>query len=234
MLPNGWNWIVVMGLVVLFLTVLGSTVTGRSLGIFINERKLMSLSRFQFVLWTVIVISAYLVIALARVKGESVADPLVVQIDWQVWSLLGISAASLVGSPWIGSSKKQKQPRDKKQFVKRLQIAYGNSKAELDDNREGILYGNRNVSEARFTDMFEGDELGNTQYIDLAKVQMFLFTVIVAVSYGVQVFNMIMFNDLLADNIALPSIHEGLLTLMGISHAGYLGNKGIDHTPTTP
>lgn len=39
--------------------------------------------------------------------------------------------------------------------------------------------------------MFEGDEVGNTAYIDLAKVQMFFFTIVAVLSYGVNLFNWI-------------------------------------------
>ena len=37
--------------------------------------------------------------------------------------------------------------------------------------------------------MFEGDELSNTASVDLGKVQMFFFTIIVAFSYSVILFN---------------------------------------------
>lgn len=50
--------------------------------------------------------------------------------------------------------------------------------AKIDEHREGTLYANPNNDEARFTDMFQGNEVGNTTHVDLAKVQMFLFTVV--------------------------------------------------------
>ncbi len=99
----------------------------------------------------------------------------------------------------------------------------------MEENKQGILYGNKDPSEARITDMFEGDELGNAFYVDVGKLQMFFFTLIVAVTFAAQVFQLVLTKELTAD-ISLPTVHEGLLALMGIRNADYLANKGVDHT----
>ncbi|MDH4186083.1 MAG: hypothetical protein OEV08_03715 [Nitrospira sp.] len=228
----GLNWVFTLALMTAFLVVLGLAITGRVNGILINEMNLMSLSRFQMVLWTVIVVSGYFVIAIARVKAGDVANPLAVAIDWKVWTLLGISTTSLVGSPLIMGNKKRKEPADKAKTFKVAKNAYGEDSAAVEANRSGILYGNKDVSEARFTDMFEGDELANAPLIDVAKVQMFFFTILVAIAYGAELLHVIMVDDLTGDNMSLPVIHEGVLALMGISHAGYLGGKSVTSTPT--
>ena len=57
-------------------------------------------------------------------------------------------------------------------------------------------------------------------------------TIVVALSYSAELLHMIMVDDLAVDNMALPAIHEGLLALMGISQAGYLGGKSVTQTPT--
>ena len=229
----GLNWILVALAMTAFIVVLGKGITGRALGFLINELKIMSLSRFQLALWTVIVVSAYFVIAIARVKQGDVANPLVVQIDWQIWALLGISATSLVASPLLANGKKLKQPADEKGAMKLAGKPFGEDAAAVTDNRVGVLYPNQDISEARFTDMFEGEELADASLIDLGKVQMFFFTIVVAVAYSAEVLHMVAVDDLAIDAIALPAIHEGLLALMGISHAGYLGSKGVTHTPST-
>src|SRR5215472_16340443 len=63
-------WIAIMAFLIVFIFILGASVTGRWLGILITEQNLMSLARFQAVIWTVIVISAYFVIAVARVNNR--------------------------------------------------------------------------------------------------------------------------------------------------------------------
>src|SRR5208337_392140 len=107
--PAGWNWLFVMILLTVSVAILGKYVTNYATGIFINELNIMSLSRFQLVLWTVIVLSAYFTMALIRAKS-SVDDPLGIAIDWQLWALLGISTTSLVGTPLLLGDKKTKEP----------------------------------------------------------------------------------------------------------------------------
>lgn len=235
MTPDGVNWALTVVLMVIFLMVIGIGISGRPLGVLINERKLMSLSRFQVALWTVIVLAGYLVIVIARVKQGDVADPLIVQIDWQVWTLLGISTTALVGSPLISAVKRQKKPDEKEADigVKALQDAYGKDQS-LKANSVGLLYTNKTADEARFTDMFESDEFTHTMLIDLGKVQMFFFTVVAAIAFSGELLHVIVSTDLFIDNVAMPSFPEGLLTLMGISNAGYLGAKGVTQTKTKP
>jgi hypothetical protein len=210
--------------------VLGYAITGRALGVLINEDKCMSLSRFQMVLWTVIVISGYFVIAIARVKEGDVAAPLAVQIDWQVWALLGISGVSLVGSPIVRSTKEWKKPAQ--HVAEKAGKPYGDNAEKVNTLRRGLIYPNEDISQARWTDMFEGEELGNASLVDLGKVQMFFFTIIVALAYCAELYDLIAVRDLTEDKLAMPTLHEGLLTLMGISNAAYLGAKGAPQTPT--
>jgi hypothetical protein len=226
----GLNWILVVVAMAAFLGVVGIAITGRVFGVLINDQRIMSLSRFQMVLWTLIIISGYFVIVVARIKQGDVANPLAVVIDPQVWALLGISTTALVGSPLIASSKKQKKPEDG--AVEAAGRPYDEDKKEVEAARVGVLYPNRDPKDARFTDMFEGEELSNASLVDLAKVQMFFVTIVVALSYSAELVHMIMVNDLAADDVSLPTIHEGLLALMGISQAGYLGGKSITQTPT--
>lgn len=227
----GLNWILVIGLMAVFFAVIGIAITGRPFGILIGEQKTMSLSRFQMALWTLIIASGYFVIVIARIKQGDVADPLAVQIDWQIWTLLGISTASLVGSPLVSSAKRQKVPNQK--AIVAAGRPYGEDKKAVEASRVGVLYPNQDAKDARLTDMFEGEELANSSLVDLAKVQMFFFTIVVALSYSAELLHMIAVDDLAADNMALPAIHEGLLALLGISQAGYLGNKSVTQTPTT-
>ena len=55
-LGPGWNWLAVIILMFLFMIVLGKALVGRGFGILINQRNLMSLSRFQMTVWTVVMI----------------------------------------------------------------------------------------------------------------------------------------------------------------------------------
>jgi hypothetical protein len=231
-LPAGTNWLVVLALIAIFFLITGKAITGRALGILINERKLMSLSRFQLVVWTGLIVSGFFVIALERIHGAVAAQPLAIGIDWQIWALLGISTASFVGTPLLHANKKSKQPERKTELVKKTATRFREHPDDVERNRQGILYGNSSIAFARFTDMFQGDELANAQFVDVAKLQLFFFTVVVAIAYGTQLFQLIAYGDLDVSGIRLPVLQDGLLALMGVSHAGYLGAKGVDQTPT--
>lgn len=246
-------WSVVAVSLIVFLMAISAGITRRPFGFLINERNLMSLTRFQTVLWTVIILSAYFVIALARV-ALNVPEPLVIKVDPQLWALLGISLTSLVGSAMINSTKTNKKP-DNQEITKTMNaLAASNNlpaaamaaaaatpvAANQPDPRanvifqhkQGSLYANPSMDDASLSDMFEGDEIGNAAYLDLAKVQMFFFNIIVALSYIALLLSGTM-QKLASDpgNVSgLPLLSKGMIALLGISHAGHLMGKTMDRT----
>jgi len=218
---SGYSWLGMMLIMFVFVLFLGRWISGRPLGILVNERNLMSLSRFQIIMWTLIILSAYLIIAIQRIHA-GIPDALNIALDKRLWALLGISTASLVGSPLLLQSKKTQTPTDN--AVTNAAKVLGEDKSTIEANLQGRLYSNVAPKDARFTDMFEGDEVGNTAYIDPSKLQMFLFTLIVGVSYGY-----LIFHSMYADpkSLAMPTVSDGMVALLGISHAGYLGSKTV-------
>jgi len=231
-LPDGAkarNFIVVLVAMLLFVITVGVRVSGRPAGILINERNLISLARFQTVLWTLIILSAFLTMALQRIRqgvpeGQS---PLDIALDPRLWALMGISTVSLIGSPLIQSTKKTKVP-DLDAADKTAPLT-GETGAAVVSNAQGTLYANPEIKDAAFSDMFEGDEVGNTAYVDLAKVQMFFFTIVAALSYFVMLFSWIK-NRPTGELAAFPVLSEGFIAILGISHAGFLVNKSNNHT----
>lgn len=227
----GFNYLSVMACMVVMLGTLGVTIMGSPFGVLVTDQNVMSLSRFQMAGWTIVVIAAYFTFAITRLVA-GIPDPLNVGIDWHLWALLGISTTSLVGSSLILGMKKDKDPEDK--AVNKAQTLTKDNRVE--ENRQGTLYVNPSASDARFTDMFQGDELGDTTHIDLAKVQMFLFSVIAIFAFAVMVTFKLRHlptadrGALESALQALPLLSDGLVAVLGISHAGYLTNKTADHT----
>ena len=233
-LHGGVNWVCVLILMAVFVLLTGKTLTGRGLGVLINERNLMSLSRLQLIIWTVLIVSGFFVIAVMRMKAAEVDQPLSIGIDWHIWTLLGMSATSFVGTPLLYGNKMAEEPRDPAKLEETTASHFADeTPGQVAANRCGILYANSSIADARFTDMFQGDELANTHLVDVAKLQMFFFTIVVAMAYGMQLFQLIAYGDLKQCNVHLPELQDGLLALMGVSHAGYLGSKGVDRTATT-
>lgn len=228
-------FVVVMVIICLFMMVIGMVTSNRPLGFLISENYVMSLSRVQLSAWTILVLAAYLVAALKRVLAPEIDAPLDIAIDWKVWTLLGISTASFVGSPMVLSRKKAKTPADEAVKKAEPEIANivakpaGAEKGVVESNRAGTVFKYPDPSYTVFYDIFEGDEVGNTLTVDIAKVQMFFFTVIAVFSYAVAVYQMLYSGE--PENFAtFPVPSEGLVWILGISHAGYLGAKAVDHT----
>jgi hypothetical protein len=172
-----------------------------------------------------VILSSYLAYALARIAARA-ADPLAIKLDAALLTLMGISSASFVGSPLILSTKRDREPDDGV-IDKATALA---DDPQLAANRQGTLYANPSISDARVTDMFQGDEVGNTMQLDLAKVQMFFFTIVSALAFlALVVANLVSGNP---DFSTLPALSPGIVTALGISHAGYLSSKGLNHTPT--
>ena len=101
------------------------------------------------------------------------------------------------------------------------------------ESAQGLLYVNDKPEDATLGDLFQGDEVGNYNLIDLSKVQMFFFTVAVLVSYGVALYALLK-GDAWRNPLGIdfPEFSASLITLLGISHAGYLSVKSVDHTKT--
>ena len=226
-LPPGVNFLGVMLLMGAMLLVLGKAIAAQWLGVLVNERNLMSLSRFQLAGWTVAVLAAYFTYALTRMRNGSVAEALNVGVDPHLWALLGISTTSLVGSALILGTKKDKRPEPT--VAAKTQSLTGDRAGEVEKNKQGTLYANADGKDAQFTDLFQGDELGNTTRVDVAKVQMFFFSVITMLAFVLMVVRSLRAPS--PDLGALPVVSEGMVALLGISHAGYLTNKSVDHTP---
>ena len=248
------GWVVSALLLVAFIVTLGLAITSRASGILINEQNVFSLARLQAALWTVIILSAYIVGVVVRI-AHNVPAPLDIGIDQHLWALMGISVTSLIGSPLISATKYQKvpDPRETAKTAAAL-VATGNTPTlqttsepspdatpadevkQVTDTMHmtklGTLYANPTLSDASFSDIFEGDEIGNAAQIDLGKVQMFFFTVIVALSYCISIGSALaaIKTDTPNPISQFPVLSEGMLALLGISHAGFLVNKGVDHT----
>jgi hypothetical protein len=219
-----WAFAESLAVLALLAVVIGWLLVGRPFGILINEQNLMSLSRFQLLGWTVLILGAYLTYVFQRLRA---ADPqaLGVEVDKMLWALMGLSTTSLVGSAAISSVKSGQQP-DGDSANRTAAITQEQPKTVLDNSR-GTLYANSTKEDAQFTDLFEGDEVGNAAHVSLGKLQLFYVTMIIFAAYGVVVLKSLRPH---ADLSRLPTLPEGVIALLGISHAGYLSTKAANHT----
>ena len=82
-------------------------------------------------------------------------------------------------------------------------------------------------AKANISDLFKGGEVSNAAQLDLGKVQIFYFTLILVFAYGVQLGSLFLDSSGVIEK--LPVLSTGMLALLAIGHVGYLTNKAVPH-----
>jgi hypothetical protein len=221
-----WSWLGTLILLIVFTTIAGHGITGLWRGLLIDERNKVSLSRLQMILWTIVVLSGFLTAALANIAAGQ-ASPLSIAIPAELWLLMGISTTSLVGSPLIKSTKTAKKPNE----AERTSTFNLMAKEGVDTKKlasKGQIVVNTALEKARWSDLFKGEESGNAAQLDLSKVQMFFFTLILVIAYGAAIGTA--FTGTAPKFDSFPALHSGMVALLGISHGGYLVHKAVPHS----
>lgn len=213
------SWIVAMAGLSLFTLIVGRGVTGVWKGAFVDDRFRMSLSRLQIIAWTIVVLSAFGVIAVMRAQRDPVTA-MDIAVPETIWALLGISTTSMIGSPLIKNAKKTASSAPSDEKAKALVETQGKSPDGV--TWEGRVVKNKSIGEASVADLFRGEYLDDFALLDVAKIQMFFFTALLIFSYAVSVGRVLLMDPYPP---SLPDVGSGMLPLLGISHAGYLASK---------
>ncbi len=257
------GWLCTAALISLFLFLLGQFTKHGARTFFIDgNRNKYSLSRIQMVCWTVIILSAHLTLTLTRIvhsndkeghtlyasglpsdKSENYASA--VGIPKEVLALLGISIGAALITPVINNTKGRKTNR-KDDTVKKSKKLDNSSvvplyenvlKMNVGSNRNvsniGAIQINKKIENAKLIDIFMGEEVKNYKLLDISKIQQFVITLAVMVSYMYIVFRSFSRVELpIHEMNILPNIPKDLLYLVIASHTYYIGNKVI--TQSTP
>jgi hypothetical protein len=200
---------------------IGFKISGKNiLGILIDRRNMVSLSKLQMVLWTILVVSGF--VTIAALKGAyGIPNPLDIGIPETLWVLMGISTVSLIGSPLLKSDnleteKKEVQARlpqaikdwEEKQDPKKTATTEDKAKIKLGVEEEvrkelrpslndgkldvvGSEIVNKYPCDASIWDIFRGEEVGNFKLPDLGKIQLILFTLIAWGAYAMLIYQVI-------------------------------------------
>jgi len=223
-----WTWMGTLILLAVFTTIAGQGITGLWRGLLIDERNKISLSRLQVIIWTIVVLSGFLTAALSNLAAGQ-TSPLSIAIPTELWLLMGISTTSLVGSPLIKSTKTARKPNEtERTSTFNLMAEEGLDTKKLSSKGQIVI--NTSLEDARWSDLFKGEESGNAAQLDLSKVQMFFFTLILVIAYAAAIGSAFTGTEPKIDSF--PALDSGMLALLGISHAGYLVNKAVPHSQT--
>lgn len=231
-----WSWLAIMGLLTIVLLLIGWGITGLFRGVLIDERNKVTLSRLQAALWTVLVLGAFLAGGINNVKMEE-SNPLSIKIPVELWWVMGIATTSLVGSLLVRSVKEKKTANrlQASETFRQLGVAPASSQQERwaltteagDVIARGQIVVNTAPESSRWTNLFKGGETSNAAQVDLGKVQMFFFTLILLLAYGVAL-GRVLGGE--APVKSFPALDEGMIAILGISHAAYLANKTVPRT----
>jgi hypothetical protein len=212
-------WLIDLFLVAALVAVLGVGFKQSIFGILIDGRNKFSLSRLQIVLWTILFVATFFVAYVWNIGHTAdLSKALALVVPSTVWLLMGMSGVSAAGSPAILSAKPDTGPAAPPPALK-------------DDAKfvDGVVVKRKAGEAAQWSDMILGDEVGNTDAIDVGKVQLLLLTLVAIVAYGFAIAQ-----TLVAANggviAKLPDMDNGFLTLIGASHLTYLGYKGVSHS----
>jgi hypothetical protein len=227
------SWLLIMALLSLLFVLIGRGVTGLWKGCLIDNRNRMSLSRLQLISWTALVLSAFLTFAAFKVHADPTADALDIVVPAQVWSLLGISTASLAGSATIKYAKRNAHVNEEivEAELQKTRQAMPSAPEAQSLEAQGLLATKGTPEGASISDLFTGEEIGSAAQLDVGKVQMFFFTLIVVLAYAIGVGSILYRAGGLPNE--LPDVSEGMVVLLLISHAGFLAGKAVPASPTT-
>ena len=182
---------------------IGRRATGNVLGILIDARGRFSLTHFQLVLWTIVILSSAIgVLAVKAWNPEGFVIPS---------SLLGLMGIS-VGSAVLTTGVKGAKDTPGSQAV----VARVGAPVRM---RDGTV----KTFSAKLAQIWlqeEGDFADRV--VDITKFQNFIFTLVVLAIYIAMMYET---RDAPTSSLSLPDLPANVIALIGISHAGYVGGK---------
>jgi hypothetical protein len=193
-----WAWIVSALVIVLLAVVVPSRLGAQN--VLRDARGRYSLSRFQVMVWTVVLLSLITGMAFGRFAAGQV-DVAGFQIPSQVLWLLGIAVGSGIVAGAIKVTKSTTRP----------------------DSVAAYPVGEERGSLWQMLTAEEGASAGRS--IDLAKFQNFVITVLLVLLYVAQAVSALKAVSNPAGIGGLPAFSDAFLVLLGVSHAGYLLGK---------
>ncbi len=184
-------------------------------------------------------------------EGEAEAEacpaaPLDIQIPVELWALMGISMTGAVAAPLVRETKKQRTLAQTPAYQNMLDeghkqavdlAAKAGKKGLEAPKQEFMAVGGVVVrleeEDPKWSDLFMSMDVQKSPRIDMGKVQNFFFTAIAVVGYGVMLGAAFWANTRsFGAFFQMPVLSEGLLAILGISHAAKLVEQNLTTTPT--
>ena len=232
--PSVLRILVFLGTIVgtaFFFVGVGLSVAEDPFGIFWSGLNRYSLSRLQMALWTLLIVSALIAVAVVRAWGASpgvvapgtVATALAVKIPGELLAAMGISyftgfaaPAALALNARSGTSTPD-------------QIALASRRLGEPIYATGRVIHRPLSADAKMADLVQGDDVATAGTVDLSKVQQLLITLLLLGVYFAMLVGLFYAGGgdktWVSDSTQLPALSPDFISLMALSHAGYLAYK---------
>jgi hypothetical protein len=208
-----WQWLSVLASLILVSVIAGYLANARSIGIFIDERNRISLSRVQWLAWFLVLFSGYFTGAVWDVAfgGDLPA------IETTLFGVIGITTGSAVVSNMVVDAKKQETAAP---------VLMGGPPLV------GRIDVNASSNDAAWADLYLGEEQGNRFSVDPSRLQKLIVTMLLVIVYVEMLWTAFTQASLSYSSFAMPVVGTNFVALMGSSHAAYLAYKATNKTPT--
>src|SRR5262245_50252379 len=159
-----WQWASVLLSLLIVSLIAGCIACRRFVGILIDERFRMSLARFQWLLWFLVLFSGYFTGAVWDVAygGDLPA------LEPDLFGVIGITTGSAVISNILVDTKKRERAPP---------LPAGSPPAR------GLVDVNTNPAQAAWEDLYLGEEVANRMTVDASRLQKVIITILLVIVY---------------------------------------------------
>jgi hypothetical protein len=212
-------WLVTVASIFVLCASIGMAIAGSWTGVIESARNRVSLSRLQMLLWTVLVLSAFVTAAASNISDGASLTALQIKIPGELLAAMGIAATSLAAAPALLSLKAGAA-------AGAPPVTNTGGEVVPEAGVSNAIHARSDIDSASWLDIFRGDEVGNCDTPDLSKIQQFLITIVLVGGYGCVLGAMFAGGGAIRE---LPPLDDNFVWLLGISHAGYLVYKAVPH-----
>jgi hypothetical protein len=202
---------------VLIFAGLGQAVLHTPFGILRSGRNTLSLAKLQMTAWTVLIIAALATAAACRAWALGFDAALQINIPPELLQVMGISFVSAAAAPAINAMKVQDPTPDQ---VQAASIRLGEPLVA-----SGQTVHRPDGARVRLSDLIRGDDLASAGTVDIGKVQQLLITALVITVYAGMVASLFRTTVIGSVRTDLPKFSSDFVTLLLVSHGGYLALK---------
>lgn len=236
--------------IIVLIVASGMATRGTWLGALVDNRNRISLSRVQMLLWTIVLLGGYIVLAtfniallggamrdltLSAAAGSAKAKATLEQfvgyfpsMDSALWAVLGLTVAV---SPYLSQvilNQKNREGGDAGVDYRRAEVRTLIEPSPLEMRAPGLF---------RWADLITGEEEANAAQVDVSRLQYLVITFLLLGGYlillltyarsldGTQI--LIAVHDNTPVFPSMPAVDATFLGLLVLSHGGYLAFKAL-------